>query len=167
MLNLRIGTINCQILRTDTRIVELEEAASEVSFDIIGLSGTQQTGSSVLRLQRSAHTIFLSDSIGFLVNKRWIDCCSFYFVPERVSFVDDRMVTGYLRVNQVYAPTTAHTDDEYYEFLDHVTVAINTRRSTSPRKKCTKIVIGDFNAKIGCGNAEEQYIGPYGLEVRN
>ncbi|EYB96806.1 hypothetical protein Y032_0147g2618 [Ancylostoma ceylanicum] len=34
-------------------MVELEEAASEVPFDIIGLSGAQQTGSSVLRLQRS------------------------------------------------------------------------------------------------------------------
>ncbi|EYC06243.1 hypothetical protein Y032_0077g1103 [Ancylostoma ceylanicum] len=77
------------------------------------------------------------------------------------------MVTGYLRVIQVYAPTTAHTDDEYYEFLDHITEALNTRSSASPRKKCTKIVIGDFNAKIGCGNAEEQYIGPYGLGVRN
>ncbi|EPB66826.1 hypothetical protein ANCCEY_14083 [Ancylostoma ceylanicum] len=77
------------------------------------------------------------------------------------------MVSGYLRVIQVYAPTTAHTDDEYYEFLDHVMEALNARSSASSRKKCTKIVIGDFNAMVGCGNAEEQYIGPYGLGVHN
>ncbi|EPB74224.1 hypothetical protein ANCCEY_06713 [Ancylostoma ceylanicum] len=148
-------------------MVELEEAASEVPFDIIGLSGAQQTGSSVLRLQRSAHTIFLSDSTGFLVDKRRTDCCSFYTVSERASFINVRMVTGYLRVIQVYAATTAHTDDEFDEFLDHVTEALNTRSSASPRKECTKIVIGDFNAKIGCGNAEEQFIGPYGFGVRN
>ncbi|EYB88635.1 hypothetical protein Y032_0243g3470 [Ancylostoma ceylanicum] len=148
-------------------MVEQEEAASEVPFDIIGLSGTQQTGSSVLRLQKSAHTIFFSDSTGLLVNKRWADCCSFYTVSERVSFTDVTMVSGYLRVIQVYAPTTAHTDDEYYEFLDHVMEALNARSSASSRKKCTKIVIGDFNAMVGCGNAEEQYIGPYGLGVHN
>ncbi|KIH43753.1 hypothetical protein ANCDUO_26235 [Ancylostoma duodenale] len=113
MLGFRFGTINCRTLRTKNRIAELEDAIGEVPFDITGLSGTQRTGSAVLRPQKSSHFIFFSELTGFVVNKKWTDCCSFYTISGRASFVDVTTISGSARVVQVYAPTTAHPDEEH------------------------------------------------------
>ncbi|KIH69257.1 hypothetical protein ANCDUO_00403 [Ancylostoma duodenale] len=153
MLNFRIGTINCRTLPTENRIAELEDAITEIPHDIIGLSGTQRTGSMVSRLQKFKHFISLTELTGFVVNKKWTDCCSFRNISKRVSFIDFKYTHQLLLIHE-----------EYEEFLEHITQALNTR---TPGKTYHKIVVGDFNAKVVSGSADEEFIGPYGLGVRN
>ncbi|KAK6741639.1 hypothetical protein RB195_009483 [Necator americanus] len=169
MLNLRIGTINCRTLSSRTRIAALEEATMEVPFDIIGLCSTQRRGYEVLKLQLSGHMIFFSDSTGFLVNKKWINCCFFHPLCDRVSYIDILTKTSRFRVIQVYAPTTDYADNEYADFLQTVSEALLSRFQSPPqiRYSTYKVVVGDFNAKVGCGELGKNFIGPYGLGTRN
>ncbi|KAK6018737.1 endonuclease/exonuclease/phosphatase family protein [Ostertagia ostertagi] len=173
MLRLRIGTINCRTLRTEARLAELEDAVTEVPFDIIGLSGTQRRESISLNFLQSGHTIYFSSSTGFLINEKWTKFCSFHVISERVCYVDVNTNVRNLRVVQGYAPTTAYSDIEYQEFLEQISQALGARfhclSCTALRKKrqLSKIVVGDFNAKIGSGERNEKFIGRHGLGVRN
>ncbi|KAK5985826.1 Endo/exonuclease/phosphatase domain-containing protein [Trichostrongylus colubriformis] len=92
---------------------------------------------------------------------------------RRECYVDLTTKVRNLRVIQGYAPTTAHSDVEYEEFLEQISRALSARfhyqNSAVPRKKrkLSKIVGGDFNAKIGSGEENEKFIEKYGLGIRN
>ncbi|XGW07245.1 hypothetical protein V3C99_017075 [Haemonchus contortus] len=171
VLPLRNGTLNCRTLRTEARLAELEDAAKEVPFDVIGLSGTQRRESISLNLIRSNHTVYFSNSIGFLINAKWSKFCSFHVISERVCYVDVTTNLRNLRVVQGYAPTVTYSDVEYHEFLEQISEALGARFHNQgcivKKRNLVKIVLGDFNAKIGCGEETEKFIGRHGLGVRN
>ena len=62
-----------------------------------------------------------------------------------------------LHIVQTYAPTSAAEDEEVERFYEELEEAMNTR--------CTYlIVMGDFNAKVGCRKDNETFVGPFGGE---
>uniref|UniRef100_A0A914VTT7 Craniofacial development protein 2-like n=1 Tax=Plectus sambesii TaxID=2011161 RepID=A0A914VTT7_9BILA len=56
---------------------------------------------------------------------------------------------------QAYTPTSAAEDEEVERFYEEHEEAMNTR--------CTYlIVMGDFNAKVGCRKDNKAFVGPFG-----
>lgn len=67
-----------------------------------------------------------------------------------------------IKIIQVYAPTTAHSDEEVETFYEDLYSAIGQ----SPTKY--NVIIGDFNAKLGRkANETETALGPHGYGQRN
>ena len=124
ILNMRVGTLNCRSIRTTPRLAELESAFQDVPFDIIGLTETRRTGPETLNLQQSGHLLFCSGQTGFLVHKRWAAQSSFHPLTERVSFLEVTTPVAIFRAVVGYAPTSAHSDDEFEDFLDSVVEAL-------------------------------------------
>ena len=82
--------------------------------------------------------------VGFLINKKW------KYNITRVSSGSSRVaelvlrITGryQLKIVQVYAPTTSHSDEETDNFY-------NTIDKILEKQTHYTIVMGDFNAKVG------------------
>ena len=97
--------------------------------------------------------------VGFLVNKKWKNNIT------RVSSGNSRVAELVLRITdiyqlkivQVYAPTTSHSDDE----TDNL---YNTIDKILEKQTHYTIVMGDFNAKVGGQtNTSERATGCFGL----
>ena len=66
-----------------------------------------------------------------------------------------------LNIIQVYAQTEDSTEEQLIEFYNEVQKAISTCKSQE-----LKVLIGDLNAKVGCGQVEN-IVGPFGLGTVN
>ena len=102
--------------------------------------------------------------VGFLVNKNIKDrVVEFRGDSSRVASLTIKINTKYyLQVVQVYAPTSTHEDEEVEEFYEEVS------KIMSENKSYYKIVIGDFNAKVGGHQqGDGAVVGQYGYGERN
>ena len=66
-----------------------------------------------------------------------------------------------MKIIQIYAPTSTHTDEEmeiFYEDLD---------RALKKQRTQFTFVIGDFNAKVGQKRRGELAMGNFGIGSRN
>ena len=82
--------------------------------------------------------------VGFLINKKWKDNITRVSsgssrVAELILRIKDRYQ---LKIVQVYAPTTSHSDEETDNFY-------NTIDKILEKQTHYTIVMGDFNAKVG------------------
>jgi hypothetical protein len=62
----------------------------------------------------------------------------------------------------VYAPTSAHSDDEVKEIFNDISKALHSTTKTHDN-----VVMGDFNAKMGVHNCSESVVGCHGFGARN
>ena len=85
--------------------------------------------------------------------------------------INDRMTTIQLQAKptnitliQVYAPTSASSDDEIEAFYGHLQETNNKAKSRD-----TVAIMGDFNAKVGSpqSNEERKEVRCFGLGDRN
>ena len=135
---------------------------------MIGLGEVRRKEESFTTLQ-SGHLLYHSEAnngqagVGFLVNKKWKD------IITRVSSGNSRVAELVLRITdryqlkivQVYAPTTSHSDEETDNFY-------NTIDNILEKQTHYTIVMGDFNAKVGGQtNTPERVTGCFGLGQRN
>lgn len=168
---LSISTYNVRTLRTQAKIEELEHEleATDFKWDIIGLAETRRKGEQLVQLD-SGNVLYTignetsNGGVGFLVNKKIMDRV------QEFKAVNDRIATMTLKINeryqmqitQVYAPTTDHEDEEIEEFYEALSHAIERSKSHY------KIVMGDFNAKVGLQEQQEEMtVGKHGLGERN
>jgi hypothetical protein len=63
---------------------------------------------------------------------------------------------------QVYALTSAHSDDEVEEIFDDISKALHFTTKTH-----YNVVMGNFNAEVGVQNCSELLVGSHGFGVRN
>lgn len=66
-----------------------------------------------------------------------------------------------MKIVQVYAPTSDHSNEEVETFYDDIEKALND----APCHYAT--IIGDFNARIGALRNNETSVGNFGLGLRN
>ena len=135
----------------DEHVQELEEEQkrNNMKWDVIGLGEVRRKEESFTTLQ-SGHLLCNCDAIngqavvGFLVNKKWKD--NITRVPSGSSRVAElvlRITDIYqLKIVQVYAPTTSHSDEETDNFY-------NTIDKILEKQTHYTIVMGDFNANVG------------------
>ena len=100
--------------------------------------------------RRSGHLLYHSEAnngqagVCFLVNMKWKDnitrvSSGHSIVAELVLRITDIFK---LKIVQVYAPTTSHSDEETDNFY-------NTTDNIMEKETHYTIVMGDFNAKVG------------------
>ncbi len=102
--------------------------------------------------------------VGFLVNKNIKDrVVQFEGESSRVAMLTLRVNNRYqLQVIQVYAPTTSHSDEEVEELYEEIA------RTMEKDKSHFKIIMGDFNAKVGPHQQSDGIaVGKHGLGDRN
>ena len=117
---------------------------------------------------QSGHLLYHSEAnngqagVGFLINKKWKDNITRVSsgnsrVAELVLRITDRYQ---LKIVQVYAPTTSHSEEETDNFY-------NTIDKILEKQTHYTIVMGDFNANFGGQtNTSERVTGCFGLGQR-
>ena len=129
---LKIATYNVRTLLKDEHVQELEEELKEnnMKWDVIGLGAVRRKEGSFTPLQ-SGHLLYHSDAkngqvgVGFLVNNKWKDNITRVSSgSSRVAELGLRITDRYqLKIVQVYAPTTSHSDEEtdnFYNTIDKI-----------------------------------------------
>ena len=128
--------------------LEVELKENNMKWDVIGLGEVRRKEESFTTLQ-SGHLLYHSDAnngqagVGFLVNKKWKDNITRVSsgnarVAELVLRITDRYQ---LKIVQVYAPTTSHSDEEIDNFYNTIDKILKKQTH------CT-IVMGDVSAKV-------------------
>ena len=123
---------NVRPLLKDEHVQELEEELKEnnMKWDVMGLGEVRRKEESFTTLQ-SGHLLYHSEvnngqaDVGFLINKKWKDNITRVSsgsskVAELVIRITDRYQ---LKIVQVYAPTTSHSDEEtdnFYKIIDKI-----------------------------------------------
>ena len=166
---LEIATFNCRSLSNEARLQELEEELKFIKWDIIGLSEVRRKDEGMLEL-KSGHSFYFKGNktgqnggVGFLVNKRLKNnILEVEGVSDRLAKIEIKLSKRYnVQIIQVYAPTSSHTDDEIEEFYEEV------QKLHDKGNAHYKIVMGDFNAKIGTQKADDKVVGNFGYGERN
>ena len=149
---------------------ELEDELKEnnMKWDVIGVGEVRRKEEIFTTLQ-SGHLQYHSEAnngqagVGFLINKKWKhNITRVSSGSSRVAELILRITDRYqLKVVQVYAPTTSHSDEETDNFY-------NTIDKILEKQTHYTIVMGDFNAKVGGQtNTSERATGCFGLGQRN
>lgn len=163
-----LATYNNRTLRTNEKLVELENELKHIKWDILGLSEVRREGEEQIVLSSGHLLHYRGDSsnggVGFMVNKKHTkNILTIKSVSDRVIYLIYKVNEQIrLKIIQVYAPTGAHTDEEVEWFYDDVNTAIQEVDT-----KYT-ILMGDLNAKIGHKQDDSEFVvGPHGYGDRN
>lgn len=169
-LRLNIATLNTRTISTPEKLQELEEELSHIKWDILGISEHKRKGNEELTLHSGHvfHYIGTDDvkdgGVGFLVHRKHVSSIvQFQHITNRVMYLIYKLNSRYaLKIIQVYAPTSSHTDSEMEDFYEDV----NTALCTTPTHYT--LMIGDLNAKLGQRQDEaETSMGYHGYGIRN
>ncbi|XP_028178547.1 craniofacial development protein 2-like [Ostrinia furnacalis] len=166
---LALVTHNIRTLRSDEKIIELEDELSRLRWSIIGLSEVRREGEDTITL-KSGNLLYYREGeqlsqggVGFLVHKSLINnIITIGSVSSRVAYLILRVSKRYsLKVIQVYAPTSTHPDEEVEAMYEDISRAIHATKTHF------NVVMGDFNAKLGMRGDDELRVGQYGYGRRN
>ena len=161
---LNICTYNTRTLRTEVMLEALLDELHEFKWDIIGLAETKRVGQGIEEVKGGAwlynHGKTEEDpdarGIGFLIHPKITKYVKgFKSYSNRVACLTLQLTDKeQICIIQVYAPTSDYDDDVVEAFYEDISKAKEENKS-----KYT-IVMGDFNAKIGeCQPEEETIIG--------
>ncbi|XP_016299301.1 uncharacterized protein LOC107656114 [Sinocyclocheilus anshuiensis] len=164
---LKIGTWNVRTLRSPGKLELLRKEMTPYECDILGLAEMRWTGVGELN---GGEVIWSGEEknhmrgVGFLLSKRAKDALLGYNpVNSRNIVTRFNGAPLNIAVIQVYAPTSDSTEEEvetFYGQLEHTIEELP--------KKDVKIVIGDWNAKVGTDNLGwEQVMGCHSYGQRN
>ena len=148
--------------------LEYELKEDNMKWDVIGLGEVRRKEESFTTLQ-SGHLLYHSEAnngqagIGFPVNKKWKDNITRVSSgSSRVAELVVRVTHRYqLKIVQVYAPMTSHSDEETNNFYNAIDNILEKQTHYT-------VAMGDFNAKV-CEqtNTSERATGCFGLVQRN
>lgn len=167
---LTIATLNTRTLSKTQKLQELEEELSHIKWDILGISEHKRTDEEQLTLHSGNLLHYRGGKhineggVGFLIHKKHIqNVTKIHSISNRVMYLIYRLNTRYsLKIVQVYAPTSAHSDAEVEIFYDDINTAIQQEPTHY------SMLIGDFNAKLGHKEDEtETSLGTHGFGERN
>ena len=145
----------------------LLQEIENIKWHVFGLSEVRRTGENLIETKE--HHLFYhkgkenykQSGVGFMVNKELKDHVrEFHGVSDRVASLTLKLASSFdLKIIQVYAPTSASTDEELESFYEDISEAFDHRKAQQT------IVMGDFNAKIGEG--DESCLGRFSHGDRN
>lgn len=149
---INLGTWNVRTLKKVGHWEMLLEETRRFDVDILGLCETHLTGKDTI-INKDDYTVLLSnrkdgisrEGVGLLISQPLLQCLESYeAVSPRMITARFKMKDCILNVIQVYAPTSAHSEEESDEFYDALQLHIQ-----KCHKKESLIIMGDCNAKIG------------------
>ena len=137
-----------------------------IKWDIVGLGVVRRKDERKIQLN-SGNILFWKGStnkneagVGFLINKNIAgNVTNFKAISERLIKITLRLSKNYtIKVIQVYAPTTSHSEEETEDFYEQLQDTIDEDKTNAT------IVMGDLNAKIGINpDIKETSTGKFGL----
>lgn len=164
-----VATLNTRTLSDEAYLAEFELALKKIKYDVVGLCEVKRQGENTVG--RNGFTFYHFGTskklagVGFAINKRWqgnkkvIKSFSSR-VAALILYVNEKESIG---IVQVYAPTSTAKDSDMNIFYRDVEKA-----EEFIKKSTWKIVMGDFNAKIGHRSPHESDVmGPFGFGTRN
>lgn len=166
-----IGTWNVQTLSDPSRLEQVCREMNNYNIDILGLSEVRWLNSGSTRTQNGNTFIFSGNNakhingVGIILspmaNKALIHYTA---VSDRIILARFHSKFRKISVIQCYAPTEVGDDDAKDVFYSQLEAVIHTIPSGD-----IKILLGDFNAKVGCDNKNLQSVmGSQGLgDIRN
>ena len=167
--NLHVGTLNVRTLRDDGRLEELLLELENIKWDIIGLCEIRRKDERLLDIKHE-HQLYYrgtpdgrNSGVGFIINKTLKNkITSYNSLLDRVASVTIKLLKRYiLQIIQVYAPTSSHSDKEVEEFYELMTQQLKEYNHHF------KIVMRNFNAKVGEKQQFDTMIRPYGFDKSN
>ena len=171
--HVNIFSYNVRTLSTDEEFDHLLEEIEKIEWDIIGLCETYRKGEGLSSIEKGHYLYEVGKTedypnakgVAILVNVKIKDCISNPKIySDRVIKMDLNLQgQDTVTIIMTYAPTSSSSEDEiesHYEVI---------QKAYTDSKSRYKILLGDFNAKIGIKDKEETYqsIGPYGIGIRN
>ncbi|GBP75351.1 Craniofacial development protein 2 [Eumeta japonica] len=153
---LYITTYNVRTLSSQERLIELTEALKNVKNDIIGLCEVRRLGSKITEYENFifCHTGESPGKygVGFIIKKYLKQYLESYIgLSERVALLHLSLPGKKLTIIQIYAPTEAADEEEIVAFYETTYKAIEIAHKDF-------ILMGDFNAKIGEPQNDEQLV---------
>lgn len=148
----------------------MEEELKKIKWDIVGLSEVRRAGEDWIKLNSGNVLIHkggidgTTGGVGFIIKKNMTSLIKSYrSISDRVAYIIVKISANLkLKIIQVYAPTSKHSEEAVEMFYDQMETAMQ-RDSTH-----WNIVMGDFNAKLGKRQEnDEEYVGKFGLGYRN
>ena len=160
MVLLKVGTWNVCGLSSEDRQSLVAKDIDRYDIDILALQETKTRVFQHTTLP-GHHQLYLFDQkqdwhggLGFVINKRFIDCItSYHQISDRVAYMDARLKPSdknsppcYIRFVNCYSPTNPksvqnpHIADQFYDQLD---------KALDVPARFEVWFLGDFNAKIG------------------
>ena len=165
-LPLRIGTWNVRTLHSTGKIDNAIKEAKYMRIVILGLSEIRWTGSG--KIQKKEHTIIYSGGytysrgVGIIINKNTNKAVLGYWpVSDRIIMMKIQGKPFNIAIVQMYAPTSASTDDEIEEFYY---LLESTKDQVKPNE--VLVVMEDLNAKVG-HERNGNIVGPCGMGEKN
>ena len=164
--DLRIGTWNVRTLYQTGALQVAVRETEKYELDILAIQEVRWENQDSIR--QGKYTFYYGGTqshdfgTGFLIKNSILQAVqNIEFVNERLSYVTIRTRWGNTVLLNVYAPTEVATDNDKDIFYDEL-----ERLFDRLPKYNSKIVLGDFNAKVG---REEKYrptIGKYSLHEK-
>ncbi len=163
-----ICTYNARTLASESSVEDFLMHAKKIRYDVIGLAETRRH-QPLSVVYDTGEELFLGtcDSrgvggVGVLVNSNLVmNIDSFEQLTTRIGRLKlkRRGPTPALTIFIVYAPTSDYDEDEIEAFY------MDLEKFYREDRTFYKVIVGDFNAKIGCRRTpEERHIGTHGLE---
>ena len=160
-----VATYNTRTLQTDIHLWKISDALKKINYDLIGLSEVKREDEEILQTENfilcSRTNTRKRGSIGFIVKKKWkIEL--FKSLSDCVAVLKIKINDKEFGFKQCYAPTSSSKNEEIEEFYDQVTEGLKEI------KNCQwSIAMGDWNAKIGKCDSDDDVMGKYGFGDRN
>lgn len=148
------------------RYLELKHAIKNINCDILGLSEVKKLGCNI---EEHHDYIFCYigqtkglHGVGFLIKKEFKNnIINFTGISERVALLQLEFERLIISIIQAYAPTERAPEDEMELFYKNL-------ESAHALATGKVLVMGDFNAKIGCPKPEHYPVmGQHGFGERN
>jgi exonuclease III len=161
----RIGTWNVKTLAQISKLAQVCREMDRYRLEILGLSEVRWKGSGEFRTECNHHLLFSGGTtrnygVGILLTKSSKKSLMTYnCISDRIIMARFRCKFRNISIIQCYAPTEVDDDevkDAFYEQLESTTAKL--------KRSDIKIIIGDFNAKVGSDNKDlETIMGKQGL----
>ena len=163
---IKISTWNVRSLYQKGKLENVKLEMGRLKVQILGLSETRWTKSGSFRTED--YTMYYSGGdehergVGILLNKKVANSVvGFWLVSDRIAIVKLKAKPFNINVIQVYAPTSASTEEELEEFYEELDKC---------KKECkdheVNIVMGDLNATVG-RERHTEIVGSEGLGKMN
>ncbi|XP_063601937.1 craniofacial development protein 2-like [Penaeus indicus] len=160
---LRIGTWNVRTLYQCGKLDNVKLEMIRLKVNILGICETRWTGSEEFNSE-DLHSGGEKHELGVAVmldKESAKSLVGWFALSDRVMLVKLKGKQVDISIIQVYAPTTASSEEEIDKFYDTLEKAKQQCKSTD-----VTMILGDLNAKVGI-ETDGETVGKFGLDTQN